>query len=226
MTRTVLITGANKGLGLEFARQFLSMGCKVIATCRRSVRATELHALKGNIIIRELDITAENQLSDLKDSLSGVPIDILLLNAGVVGQRNIELGNIDIDDVVNTFKTNTIYPLKVVDSFFQNILLGQEKKIVAISSSMGSIEQNHSGGYYSYRGSKAGLNAIMKSISVDQVSEGIKVLLLHPGWVKTDMGGEDAHINVQESVSGMIKVISNNFESGVFLDYKNNKVPW
>jgi NAD(P)-dependent dehydrogenase (short-subunit alcohol dehydrogenase family) len=225
MIKTVLITGANKGIGLEFVKQFSSKGYKVIATCRRSTKAKELRALQGNILIRELDITAENQLQDLKDSLSGVPIDILILNAGVVGQRDIALGNLDIDDFVDTLKTNVIYTLKVLDSFFNNLLLGSDKKVVAISSIMGSIE-NSSGGYYSYRGSKAALNAIMKSVAIDQDHNGIKVLLLHPGWVKTEMGGQNAHIEANESVLGMIDIIESNFKSGDFLDYKNNKLLW
>lgn len=226
MHKTVLVTGSNRGLGLEFVKQFAAKGYKVIATCRKSHRAKELQAVKGNVDIRDLDIAAENQLKDLKDELSNRAIDILILNAGVVGQRDISIGNIDIDNMIDTFKTNAIYPLKMVDELFKNLLLGVDKKVVVISSRMGSISNNDSGGYYSYRGSKAALNAMIKSVSVDQEDRGLKFLILHPGWVKTEMGGSGAEIETKESIAGMIKVIESSFKTGEFLDYKGRSITW
>ncbi|MBP9792093.1 MAG: SDR family oxidoreductase [Rickettsiales bacterium] len=226
MSRTVLVTGSNRGLGLEFVKQFSDKGYKVIATCRRSNKAKELHGISGDIEIKELDVEAENQLRDLKDELLNNPIDIIVLNAEIVGQREIEIGNIDIDNMIDTFKINAIYNLKIIERLFQNVLLGKEKKIVVISSSMGSIESNKSGGYYSYRGSKAALNAMIKSVAIDQEKNGIKFLILHPGWVGTEMGGPNADIDVTESISGMIKVIEGDFNTGDFLDYKGHKIQW
>lgn len=226
MSKTVLITGANRGLGLEFVKQFAQKGYKVIAACRKANKAKDLKAVSGDVTIKELDITAENQLRDLKDELSNVPIDILLLNAGVIGQRDIEIGNVDIDDMIDTFKINSIYPIKVFESMFDNVLASRDKKVVAISSIWASIGSNDSGGVYSYRGSKTALNSMMKAIAIDQEVNDIKVLLLHPGWVKTDMGGSNAHLDTNQSIKGMIEVIESNFKTGSFLDYKGDKLPW
>lgn len=226
MSKTVLVTGANRGLGLEFVKQFAQKGYKVIATCRKSDKAKNLHNIEGDIIIKELDVSAENQLRDLRDELSGIPIDVLILNAGVVGQRDVAIGNIDIDDMIDTFKVNSIYPVKVLEALFPNLMSSQNKKVVAISSIWGSIGENDSGGVYSYRGSKAALNSMLKSIAIDQDHNGVKVLLLHPGWVKTDMGGDNAELSTNDSVTGMVEVIESNFKTGLFLDYKGKKLPW
>lgn len=228
MSKTVLVTGANRGLGLELVKQFAQKGYKVIATCRKSDKAKNLRDVEGDIIIKELDVSAENQLRDLRDELFKVPVDILILNAGVVGQRDSVIGNIDIDidDMIDTFKVNSIYPIKVLESMFPSLMASHDKKVVAISSIWGSIGENESGGVYSYRGSKAALNAMLKSISVDQEHNGMKVLLLHPGWVKTDMGGDNAQLSPNESVAGMVEVIESDFKTGSFLDYKGKKLPW
>jgi short-subunit dehydrogenase len=134
MSKTILITGSNRGLGLEFVKQFANKGYKVVATCRQPSKAKELRGLKGDIEIRELDITAEARLRDLKDRLLNTPVDILILNAGIIGQRDTEIGNIDIDNMIETFKINSIYSLKVIETFFNNVLLGKDKKIIVISS--------------------------------------------------------------------------------------------
>ncbi len=226
MSKTVLITGSSKGIGLEFCKQLCELDYNVIASCRKSSRASTLKELGKKIKTRELDITAENQLINLSDELLRKPIDILILNAAVFGQREMNIGNIDVDDMIETFKINAIYQLKVIEAFLPHLLAGNDKKIIAISSTMASVAENHIGSDYSYRGSKAALNAMIYSAALDMNQYGIKTLLLHPGWVRTMMGGELAPLNVKDSVSAMIKVIESDFKSGSFLDYQGNTLSW
>ena len=226
MSKTVLITGSSQGIGLEFCKQLSALDYNVIASCRRSSRASALKELGKKIKMRELDITAENQLINLRDELIRKPIDILILNAAVFGQREMGIGNIDVDDMIETFKTNAIYQLKVIEAFLPHLLAGHDKKIIAISTTMASITDNTTGSDYSYRGSKAALNAMIYSAALDLNQYGIRTLLLHPGWVCTSMGGDLAPLNVKDSVSAMIKVIESDFKSGSFLDYKGHTLPW
>ncbi|MER2491189.1 SDR family oxidoreductase [Catenovulum sediminis] len=231
--KTVFITGANRGLGLEFTRQYAQAGYQVIATTRAPLQAEALQKLAqahNNIQIMSLDITDEKQLAGVKSMLQQQAIDILIANAGYYGpkdERN-AFGQIDSEEWLKTFQINTIAPLKLVETLYPNLQAGAEKKIAILSSKMGSIDDNSSGGSYIYRSSKTALNAVIKSLSVDLKGDGIKVVSLHPGWVKTDMGGPNALIDSETSVKGMMGVIKGltGKKSGTFIAYDGKQIAW
>ena len=231
MAKTIFITGANRGLGLEFTRQFLQAGDMVLASCRYPDKATALQALHreytDNLKILALDMLDDQSLKELPTTIS-MPIDILLLNAGTSGERGVTVGNVDLTNIRTVFDTNSFAPVCLADTLLTNVHNSNEKLIVAITSKMGSIEDNDSGRSYAYRGSKAALNAMMFALSIDVKPYGVKVLLLHPGWVRTDMGGESGLIDVQTSISGMRNIIAHadNYASGSFLDYQGKVIPW
>ena len=207
---TILITGANRGLGLEFVRQYAPTGATLLACCRDPQNASELQALQkhhANIRIYPLDISNTQDIQKLASQIQE-PIDILINNAGIL-EKEEGFGNLSTDTFVQTFLINSIAPLKMTEAFSKQVAKSNRKLIVCISSSMGSIGENSSGNYYSYRTSKAALNMAMKTAAFDLAPQGINVLLLHPGWVKTRMGGEDAAIEPAKSIAGMRKVIEN-----------------
>ncbi len=225
---TCLITGANKGLGLEFARQYAADGWKVIATCRRPDVAEALTALQGNIQIYPLDVTDFARIEQLARKLNGEAIDLLINNAGVYGPRVGTCKTVDYAVWCEVLRVNTMAPLKVSAAFLDHLARGDQRKIVTISSKMGSIADNTSGGVYIYRSSKAALNAAMKSLSIDLRDQEIIVVVLNPGWVRTEMGGPGATIDSNESVVGMRGVIDNLHieDSGRFLHYDGTEIPW
>ena len=228
---SILITGANRGLGLEFTRQFAPEAERIIACCRNLARANELTRIasqsEGVVQTRTLDVTNGEQIKALAAELAGQPIDLLLNNAGIIGPRS--AGSVqDIDAWRQVLEVNTIAPLKMVESLLDSVALSKRKLIVNISSKMGSMGDNQSGGSYIYRSSKAALNAVMKSLSLDTADRGVTVLLLHPGWVATDMGGPNGLIDAVTSVTGMKGVIDR-ADSGVaghFLNYDGTEIPW
>ena len=227
--KTVLITGSNRGLGLEFARRYGENNYNVIACCRNKDRANDLHSLSKkhiSIKIYSLDVGDTDQIKALSKSLQNQPIDILINNAGIY--RPSTLGNINKDDWVDSFLINTIAPYEIIQKFLPQILKGNLKKVISITSKMGSIDDNTSGGSYIYRSSKTALNSMMRSLSNDLLSQGISTLTLHPGWVRTDMGGAGAWIDVNESVKGMVnqieKLSTNN--SGRYIDYAGKPINW
>jgi NAD(P)-dependent dehydrogenase (short-subunit alcohol dehydrogenase family) len=229
---TVLITGANRGLGLEFCRQYADKGWDVIACCRNPAQASELSALSqrnNNIQVEALDVAHFDQIDDLSKKLSGIGIDVLINNAGVYDDNKTnDFGHLDYQAWNNSLLINTQAPIKMSEAFLPQIKRGGNKLIVNISSLMGSMADNDSGGSIFYRSSKAALNAVMKSLSIDLTGQGIGVLILHPGWVQTDMGGSNALIDTKTSVSGMCAVIADFTlaQSGSFIKYDGKAMPW
>jgi NAD(P)-dependent dehydrogenase (short-subunit alcohol dehydrogenase family) len=226
---TVLITGANRGLGLEFVRQYSQLGWSVLACCRNLSNSNELEILQkkfSSIEIFQLDVGNLNEIKDLSNTLKDRTIDILLNNAGIY--RSGALGSIDTEEWIESFKINTIAPYVVIKSFLNNVMRSNQKKIVSITSKMGSIDDNTSGGSYIYRTSKTALNSMMRSMTHDLENTGISTLILHPGWVKTDMGGSNAWINSTESVTGMIQQIEklSQKNSGEYVDYSGKTIKW
>jgi NAD(P)-dependent dehydrogenase (short-subunit alcohol dehydrogenase family) len=231
MTKTLLITGANRGLGLEFVRQYATEDCFIFACCRHPEEADALQTLQKNhpnkIQIQQLDVTSMTDIEKLQQLITQ-PIDILLNVAGTL-IMDPPLGKLEIENFTKTFLVNTVSPIKMTEAFTKQVAKSHLKLIVALSSSMGSIAENTSGGYYSYRSSKSALNMVMKSAAYDLMSHGIKVLLLHPGWVKTRMGGTEAALEPEISIAGMRKVIeSYNPPAGevTFYRYNGEIVPW
>lgn len=229
---TVLVTGANRGLGLEFCRQYAALGWKVLACCRKPAAATELIELARifpAISIHTLDVRNFADIDALSRSLAPEPIDILLSNAGVYGDSSqTRFGSIDYQRWLDTLVINTQAPVRLAEAFLPQIARSQRKLIVAITSLMGSMGDNKSGGSIMYRSSKAALNAAMKSLSIDLKDRGVGVLILHPGWVKTDMGGLNAPTSPEESVAGMANVIGSFTAawSGCFMNFQGKELPW
>jgi NAD(P)-dependent dehydrogenase (short-subunit alcohol dehydrogenase family) len=201
--KTALITGANRGIGLEFARQLKEKGYYVIGCCRRPFVALELKLFADEII--KLDVTSDEEILSLQKALNNRPIDLLVNNAGIGGEQGVTVGNIDRQNFVDVLNVNCISVVKLSDALLSNIEASREKNILVISSKMGSISDNQSGGSYAYRTSKAALNCVMRSFAINVADKGVHVMLIHPGWVKTDLGGINALISVKTSVAGILK---------------------
>jgi len=222
---TVLITGANRGIGLEYARQFAAKGFKVIGTARDPADAKELAAVAGRV--EPLDVTDAASVAALAARLDGVAIDILVNNAGMFDRKDVSVDRVDFAMMEQTFAVNTLGPLRVTQALLPNLRAGKRRTIVNMSSQLGSIEQSN-GDWYAYRASKAALNQITRTLSAELASEGFTVVVLHPGWVRTDMGGAGATYTPQESVRGLITVIEKlgRADNGRFYDFKGNPIPW
>lgn len=228
----VLITGANRGIGLEFTRQYAEAGWQVFA-CSRRIDAKELNQIayqhSAKVNLHTLDVSDHQQIEKLAQQLAGTPIDVLINNAGIYPGGNKEsFGTIDYDAWVKAFQVNTMAPLKMAEAFIDHVSKSGEKKIVNITSKMGSIDDNTSGGYYLYRSSKTALNMVVKSLSLDLAPRGITTIVMHPGWVQTDMGGSHAPTPPERSVAGMRKVIAglNQKDSGKFYDFNGQEILW
>lgn len=223
---TVLITGANRGIGLELVRQYAGDGWQVVATCRRPGEAADLERLTAEV--HGLDVTNGAEVDSLAGELAGTAIDILINNAGVYGPKEGAPGEVDHEAWTRVFRTNTMAPLKVSAAFVPHVAASGQGKIVTITSKMGSIADNSSGGAYVYRASKAAVNIVMKSLANDLRERGIAVAVVHPGWVKTEMSGPNALITATESVSGLRRVIAGLTlaQGGTFLNYDGRQIPW
>ncbi len=231
MTETILITGSNRGIGLELVHQYAAQGWQVLACCRRPGQATALNRLADkfpDITLHTLDVTQQDQVQKLAADLQDCPIDILFNNAGIYGPYDAVFGNTDEARWLECLRTNVIAPMKMMEAFLPQVAESQHKLIAAMSSKMGSMADNGSGGSYIYRSSKAALNAVMKSAAIDLAPRGVKVAILHPGWVQTDMGGSNAEITVAESVSRMREILATITpeNSGAFFDIDGSIIPW
>lgn len=229
---TLLITGANRGLGLEFVKQYAAAGWRVLACCRAPADAEALQALadasQGRVTLHALDVVDFSDIDALARQLRGTPIDLLINNAGIYPDRHGGFGQTDYDAWVLAFLVNTMAPMKMAEAFIGNLELGQGKTIATVSSKMGSVADNTSGGGYLYRSSKAAVNIVVKSLSLDLAARGIRAVVLHPGWVRTDMGGPNALITAETSVAGMRDVIERltAADSGRFIGFDGEEVPW
>ena len=228
---TVLLSGANRGLGLEFARQLVARGDEVIATCRDQAAASALNRLceaNANLNLLELEVRDSGSIARLARQLDGKAVDILINNAGVYGPRGAAFGELDGAAWAEVMQVNSIAPIMLAQALLPNLRKGSQRKLVFITSRMGSIADNRGGGSYIYRSSKSALNAAVKSLAVDLADEDIVSVLLHPGWVQTDMGGPNALIGASASISGMLQVIdrAGQAESGSFLAHDGAAIPW
>ena len=222
---TIMITGASRGLGLEFARQFYSEECRVIATCRNPENANELNAI-GDIDVHSLDVTDDKSVANLADKLRGENIDILINNAGVIGQRD-GFGRLDYDIWAETMDTNVFGPMRVAEAFRDNVMNSEKKQMIFITSRMGSITEAVPNAYV-YRSSKAALNMAVKCLSVELEQQGLIAVLFHPGHVQTDMGGQAAPVTPHTSIEGMKNqiVALTRDDNGRFLSYDGHQIPW
>ncbi|HWK47420.1 MAG TPA: SDR family oxidoreductase [Stellaceae bacterium] len=225
---SVLITGAGRGLGLEFVRQYAADGWKVFATVRDRSRAPELERLGPSVVVHALDVNDHEAIKSLAHDLRLQPIDVVIANAGVSGPRGMTIEAVDGASWLETLAVNTVAPVVLAGAFMKHLEKGTQKKLIAISSRLGSIAANQTGTLYVYRSSKAALNAAWKSIALDYAGAGITAAVFHPGWVRTDMGGPGADIDVATSVGGMRHAIEtlSPATSGHFFNYDGTELPW
>lgn len=227
---TVLITGTNRGIGLEFVEQFLARGDKVIASCRNPADQGALQSLATNnssLQLVQLDVSSQASMEALPAQLAGAPIDVFVNNAGIYGRRE-GFGELEAEPWNEVFQVNSVAPIILTQLLMENFAKGSAKKLVYLTSKMGSIGDNKGGGSYVYRSSKAALNAAVKSLSIDLNDKGFSVALLHPGWVRTEMGGPNGLIDTKTSVTGLMEVIAglDPASSGSFLNYDGSVIPW
>ena len=225
---SVLITGANRGIGLEFARQYAAAGWRVFAACRDPARAKDLKELKGDVRVSTLDIGDFMAINVLARELEGEAIDVLVNNAGVYGPGPQTLESLDYDGWAETFRIDCMAQIRMSRAFLDHVAKSERKVIVALTSKMGSIDDNSGGGAYIYRSCKAALNAAVKSLAIDVAPRGIVAAVIHPGWVMTDMGGPNALISAAESVTAMRALIGRFTprDSGRFWAYDGKEIPW
>jgi NAD(P)-dependent dehydrogenase (short-subunit alcohol dehydrogenase family) len=229
---TYFITGCNRGLGLEFVQQLLARGERVIATCRDIATATDLTALtlkhSGQLSLVEMDVSDEASMREAVALLNDEAIDVFINNAGMYGPRDANFGNVDGPVMAEVLYTNAVAPVLLTQLLIDNVRKGSGKKLVYVSSKMGSIADNGRGGSYIYRSSKTALNSVVKSLALDLAPEGIATVTLHPGWVRTDMGGPNGLIDAPESVSGMLNVIDglSVANTGQFFNYDGSTIAW
>jgi NAD(P)-dependent dehydrogenase (short-subunit alcohol dehydrogenase family) len=230
---TILITGANRGIGLELARQYAADGWNVLACCRSPENAHELNKLAatsgGKISVHLLDVGNAAQRTSLAAQIKGQPIDILFNCAGVSGNWNTQgFGHCQAEEWLEVLHVNVITPMLMMQDFAANVALSGRKIIANMSSKMGSIADNTSGGSYLYRSSKTALNMVNKSAAHDLARKGIAVVALHPGWVRTDMGGPNGELSVEESVAALKRNLANVTlaDSGRLIDIDGSTIPW
>jgi len=230
---TLLITGANRGIGLELCRQYLAKGWEVYATCRDPKSAKALNALatdssQGILHIQALDVRHAQQMDDLKEALKGKPIDILLNNAGIHAREASQFGASDDKTWEQAVNVNLLAPMKMMEHFVDNVAASEQRLIANMSSKMGSMADNRSGGSYAYRATKAALNAVTVSAAHDLKHRGICVIILHPGWVRTDMGGENGELSVAQSGTMLRKIMAEVSlkETATFFDIDGSVIPW
>ncbi len=230
--KTVVITGCSRGIGLEFVRQLLARGDRVFAGARRPEACPDLMQLAqahgDRLTVLPLDVTSLAHRMNLASTVGDRPVDLLINNAGVYGPVPDRLGDTDENAWLETFRVNVIAPRQVVEALLPQLRRAASPCIALLSSKMGSMGDNGSGGAYIYRSSKAALNAVGVSLARDLRSEGILTLILHPGWVLTDMGGPNAEITVTESVSSMLKTLdgASSGDNGRFIDVDGSTIPW
>ncbi len=230
--RSVLITGANRGLGLEFAAEYAADGWQVFAACRSPAEAEQLKDLArktgDRVSVLAMDVTDMGGIRNAAMQLKDAAIDVLINNAGIGGPRGQTTGNVDYEAWGHVLDVNTMGPLRVLEAFIDQLARSERKLVITITSGMGSIGDNTSGGSIPYRSSKAAVNMVMRSAAIDLAPRHITCVLLSPGWVKTDMGGPGARLTPQQSVSAMRGLIAKlgPGDSGKFFHYDGREYPW
>ncbi|HSS44670.1 MAG TPA: SDR family oxidoreductase [Thermoanaerobaculia bacterium] len=220
-----VVTGANRGIGLELARQLAIRGDRVIATARDPERARELGSLP--VRVERLDLGDIQDVDEFARRLEDQPVDALINNAAI-GQADSGVERLLTDELERAFRVNSIGPLLVARALLPNLRAGRGKRIVSLTSGLGSVSQNESGGWYGYRASKAALNQLIRTLAQELAPEGFTCVVLSPGWVQTSMGGSGATLTPGQSVAGMLRVIDglSPADNSKFFDYRGKEVPW
>jgi NAD(P)-dependent dehydrogenase (short-subunit alcohol dehydrogenase family) len=229
-TPTLLLIGASRGLGLAMAGEFLKKGWHVVGTVRRTSSRTQLHDLAdelgGQLEIETLDICDQAQVSALRERLSGKVFDMLFVNAGTTNRETETIAEVTTDEFTRVMVTNSLSPMRVVEALDE--LVTESGLIGIMSSGQGSVTNNVSGMREVYRGSKAALNQFMRSYAARHAGTSRAMVLMAPGWVRTEMGGADARLSIEESVPNLVNVlIKKQGNPGLeYLDYLGRTVPW
>jgi NAD(P)-dependent dehydrogenase (short-subunit alcohol dehydrogenase family) len=229
---TVMITGTNRGLGFEFVKQYAADGWRVFAACRHPTSADGLRLLaersKGLVEVVTMDVTELRSVKQAAAQIGNGAIDVLINSAGIAGKPHQNAGNVDYESWAAVFNVNTMGPLRVTEAFIDHLSRSERKLAVTLTSSMGSLTDNTSGGSIAYRSSKAAVNMVMRSAAIDFAPRGVACVLINPGWVKTDMGGPGASLTPEESVTALRRLIETlgSAESGKFFDYDGREHAW
>ncbi len=225
---TILITGANRGLGLEFVRSYAAEGWRVHACCRHPEKAKALSEIAGDVVVHKLDVTDGLRVAGLTRALADEPIDILINNSGVYNRAAGDFGQIDFDSWVEELKVNTVAPARMAERFVEQVAASERKLIVNISSGMGSIALTTSGDSIIYRSSKADLNMVVRCLAHTLAERGITMVAISPGWVTTDMGGAKADLTPADSIAKMRAVIDRLTlaDTGRFFNHEGEERPW
>jgi NAD(P)-dependent dehydrogenase (short-subunit alcohol dehydrogenase family) len=225
----VVVTGANRGIGLELVRQLLARGDEVEAACRRPEDAGELRELASpHLRVHRCDVADDASVRAFAAELGTAAIDLVINNAGVSGGQRQSLRELDFAEAARTYEIDALGPLRIALALLPHVRRGSGKKLVHVTSGLGSIGDNRSGGFYGYRMAKAALNMASKTLAVDLRGEGIVSVVINPGWVQTDMGGRNASVPVADSVRGILREIdaATLDRTGEFLDWKGGTYPW
>jgi NAD(P)-dependent dehydrogenase (short-subunit alcohol dehydrogenase family) len=225
---SVLITGANRGIGYEFARQYSADDWRVIACCREPARALDLQAIKGAVSLIRLDVTDAASVSAAKGEIGSDPIDLLINNEGSIGQRTGKLGHVDYDDWSTTLNINLLGPARVASAFVDNVLASTQKKLVTISTRMSSLTECQAIDFLAYRTSKAAVNMMTKLAANELGPQGATVVVFHPGWVQTEIGGPRAPTPAAESVKALRAAFAKltPADNGRFINFDGSPIPW
>jgi NAD(P)-dependent dehydrogenase (short-subunit alcohol dehydrogenase family) len=227
--KRLLLFGASRGLGLALAEEYLKRGWRVVATARKA-SGTALHALAakadGRLVIEIVDITDAAGLADLHGRIGSDRFDLLFVNAGVKNDDRETIGDVSTEEFTRVMVTNALSPMRIVEAFQD--LVPPTGAIAIMSSGQGSVSNNETGGYEVYRASKAALNTLMRSFAARHRADPRTLLLLAPGWVRTDLGGPEARLGVQDSIPNLVKIIQAQAGKGglQYLDYLGRIVPW
>ncbi|WP_028021930.1 SDR family oxidoreductase [Enterovibrio calviensis] len=226
---TVLITGAARGIGLELVKQFLESGSQVFATYRGNTPPASLTDLlsTNRLSLRPLEVTDQNSIEALAVLLEGISIDIVINNAGIIGPKDQSYNKMDVKGWIEAFEINTVAPLMLTNALLPNLAMSDRPRVITITSQMGALNRE-SKGMLAYRSSKAAANKVMQVLALELKEQNVTVCPVHPGWVKTDMGGENAEISVEESAQGIV-TLANNItiaDTGKFLTWEGKEHPW
>lgn len=225
MPPTCVVTGANRGIGLELARQLAARGDTVVGTARDPESAADLQGLA--VRVEELDLASPKSIAAFARRLKGAPVDRLVHNAAL-GEAGPAAAELSPEELETYFRVNAVGPFHLTQALLPNLRAGEGRLVVAISSGLGSIAQNTSGGWVAYRASKTALHQLIRTLAAELANEGLIFAVLSPGWVRTRMGGQDAPLSPEQSVKAMLKIMDRlgPKDSGRFFNERGRGIPW